>query len=39
MEDLTRLGLVLIGFPVTIFAAGLALGLGGRWLTRRRRPD
>ena len=37
MEDLTRLGLVLISVPVVVFAAGVALGLSGRWLTRHRR--
>lgn len=36
MEDLTRFGLVVIGFPLTVVAGGVVLGLLGRWLTGRR---
>jgi hypothetical protein len=37
MEDLTRLGLVFVGFPVAVFAAGILLGLGSRWVRGRGR--
>jgi hypothetical protein len=39
MQDLTRLGLTLVGFPVTVFAAGLLVGLGSRLVTRGRSHD
>jgi hypothetical protein len=35
MNDLVRLGLALIGFPVALVVAGVLLGLVGR-ITRRR---
>ena len=36
MEDLTRFGLTLLSVPITVFAAGIVLGLIGRWVTARR---
>jgi hypothetical protein len=36
MEDLTRFGLALLGVPVTVVAAGVLLGLFGRWISGRR---
>ena len=35
MTDLARFGLVLIGLPITVAAAGIALGLIGKAVTKR----
>jgi len=37
MQDLTRFGLVILGFPVVIVGAGVLLGLAARWTTGPRR--
>jgi hypothetical protein len=37
MEDLTRLGLVLVGAPIAVEVAGVLLGLVARWVSRRAR--
>jgi hypothetical protein len=36
MEDLTRLGIVLIGLPIAVAVVGVILGLVARGATRRR---
>ena len=36
MNDLIRLGLALIGFPVAVVAAGIIMGLIGARLTKQR---
>jgi hypothetical protein len=38
MDDLARFGMFLVGFPIAVVAAGLVLGLVGRWVTNHRRP-
>jgi hypothetical protein len=35
MPDLVRLGVALIGFASAVVAAGIVLGLVGRWITGR----
>lgn len=36
MQDLTRFGLAILGFPVVIVGAGVLLGLAARWTTGPR---
>jgi hypothetical protein len=37
MEDLTRLGLTLLGVPIVVLTGGVLIGLIARQITRRTR--